>query len=87
MGSKNLKALVSRGTGPAPAGADQKKLAPSVMAGTERIRLDRARQDRVRHGRGHLPHRQCQQLRAGEQRQSEWHDRKEVMAENFAANH
>ena len=58
MGSKNLKAIVCRGTGPAPEVADQKKLLELMAWARKNQPLLRRELDRVRHDLRDLPHRQ-----------------------------
>jgi aldehyde:ferredoxin oxidoreductase len=86
MGSKNVKALVARGTGPAPQVADQKKLI-ELMA-TQRKTAPLTRRGSIEFGTtGGV-------FTTGNQRssepvrnwQSEWHDQDSVRVEMFAAN-
>jgi aldehyde:ferredoxin oxidoreductase len=86
MGSKNLKALVVRGTGPAPAVADQKKLLELMAWGRENLPM--VRRSTVEYGTtgGVYSTGNARSSEPVNNWQSEWHDRKEVMAENFAAN-
>ena len=87
MGSKNLKALVSRGTGPAPAVADQKKLLELMAWYRENTPM--IARARIEYGTAAGIYRtgNVSSSEPVNNWQSEWHDRKEVMAENFAANH
>ena len=86
MGSKNLKAIVCRGTGPAPQVADQKRLL-DLMAWCRENQPILAR-SRIEFGTTPGIYRtgNATSTEPVNNWQSEWHDRKEVMAENFAAN-
>ena len=86
MGSKNLKAIVCRGTGPAPDVADQKKLLDLMAWGRTHLQL--VRRNSVEYGTtpGIFRTGNVGSSEPVRNWQTEWHDRREVMAENFAAN-
>jgi aldehyde:ferredoxin oxidoreductase len=86
MGSKNLKALVSRGTGPAPAVADQKKLLELMTWARNNLPL--VRRGSIEWGTtgGIFTTGNARSSEPVNNWQSEWHDRQEVRVENIAAN-
>ncbi len=87
MGSKNLKAIVCRGLGPAPAVADQKKLLELMTWARQNLPI--LARTRIEFGTapGIFTTGNVASREPVRNWQSEWHDRREVMAENFAANH
>ena len=86
MGSKNLKAIVCRGTGPAPAVADQKKLLDLMT--WARTNLQRSGRSLSDYGTTAALFRMGNVTSSTPIRnwQTEWHDDPQVKAENFAAN-
>ncbi len=85
MGSKNLKAIVSRGTGPAPAVADQKRLL-ELMA-LYRTTAIFNRRSNIEFGTTPGIYRTGMGSTEPQRNwQSEWHDNRAVSAEMFAAN-
>jgi aldehyde:ferredoxin oxidoreductase len=87
MGSKNLKALVCRGTGPAPEVADQKKLFELIKWGRENLHLI----NKGSHEYGTVPGILGTGMRGSSEPvknwYTEWHDRQEVHHFAFAAEH
>ena len=67
MGSKNLKAIVCKGTGAAPAVADQKKLNDLDGIGAREPAHRPRQHPRVRHGERHLYDRQYEQFGTGQE--------------------
>ncbi len=86
MGSKNLKAIVCRGTGPAPAVADQKKLLE--LMGWLRANQSLLRRNMIEFGTTSMIYgtglTSTEPIRNW---QTEWHNRSEIRGEIFAANH
>ncbi len=86
MGSKNLKAIVCRGLGPAPDVFDQKKLLELMTWARQNLPI--LRRSSIEYGTtgGIFRTGNVTSTEPVRNWQSEWHDRREVMAENFAAN-
>ena len=87
MGSKNLKAVVCRGTGAAPEVADQKKLFELMKWARENPQLIRARMHEYGTASGILRTGMNASSEPVRNWQSEWHDHVEVSGQAFAAEH
>ena len=86
MGSKNLKAIVCRGTGPAPQVADQKKLLELMAWARENQPI--LRRSSIEFGTTSGIYRTgLTSTEPVRNWQSEWHDNAAVAGEMFAANH
>ncbi len=86
MGSKNLKAIVARGTGPAPDVFDQKKLLDLMALARKNQPLVRRSSIEFGTTPGVFRTGNVNSSEPVRNWQTEWHDRQEVRAENFAAN-
>lgn len=85
MGSKNLKALVCRGTGAAPAVADQKKL--NALMESARVNLPIVRASTREYGTasGIFTTGNVSSSEPVKNWQSEWHDQQQIRGQFFAA--
>jgi aldehyde:ferredoxin oxidoreductase len=86
MGSKNLKAIVCRGTGPAPEVADMKKLLELMTWGRKNLPI--VRRSTVEYGTtsGVFSTGNARSSEPVRNWQSEWHDNTAITGEMFAAN-
>lgn len=85
MGSKNLKAIICRGTGPAPDVADQKKLNELMTWGRENLHLMRASTHEYGTAGGIYRVGNATSSEPVRNWQSEWHDHTEDSGKLFAA--